>query len=78
MPFEYLLKNLRPGDTILIGPNLVERNIGNGPDQYIFLVTRTNTIEQIGAVNNFCARLSTADRLNSNRFYYDLSIDMEE
>lgn len=76
--FEYLLKNLRPGDTILIGPNLVERNIGNGPDQYIFLVTRTNTIEQIGAVNNFCARLSTADRLNSNRFYYDISIEIDE
>lgn len=76
--FEHLIKNLRNGDTILIGPNLIERNIGNGPEQYIFLVTRTNTIEQIGAVNNFCARLSTADRLKSNRFYYDLSIDMEE
>jgi hypothetical protein len=76
--FERLVKRLKPGDTILMGLNLVELNIGDGPHKFVFLVTRTNQIQKIGDVNNFCARLSTEDRLRGNRFYYDQSIDINE
>lgn len=69
----YLLKHFRPGDTILIGINLVELNIGNGPDEFVFLITRTDQIQQVGGVNHFCARLSTAERLDGNRFYYEIT-----
>ena len=73
--FEDLIKRkLKPGDTILIGPNLVERNIGDGPDEFVFLITRTDQIGKIGEVNHFCAYLSTSDRLQGNRFYFDKSV----
>lgn len=76
--FETLMKRFDPGDTILMGINLLELNQRDGPEQFIFLVTRTNRIQQIGDVNHFCARLSQADRLHNNRFYYDLSIQGKE
>lgn len=71
--FERLIKRFRPGDTILIGINLMELNIGNGPDEFVFLVTRTDKIQQIGGINHFCARLATAERLDGNRFYYEIT-----
>lgn len=76
--FENLIrKRLRPGDTILIGPNLLERNIGDGPYEYIFLIVRTDHVE-VENINHFCARLAETDRLQSNRFYYDMSVDVPD
>lgn len=72
--FEKLIMKFKPGDTILIGVNLVELNIGNGPNEFVFLVTRTDQIQQIGGANHFCARLSTAERLDGNRFYYEITM----
>lgn len=72
--FEKLIKRFTPGDTILIGINLTELNIGNGPDEFVFLITRTDQIQQIGKVNHFCARLATAERLDGNRFYYEMTM----
>lgn len=76
--FERLVKRLLPGDTILIGLNLVELHAGNGPDKFVFLITRTKQIEQIGEINHFCARLAVDERLRGNRFYFDLSVDILE
>jgi hypothetical protein len=68
---ERLVKNLKPGETILIGLNHTELNVGSGPEKFIFLVTQTNRIQQLEGVNHFCALLSAEDRLRTNRFYYD-------
>ncbi len=76
--FEELIKRLNPGDTILIGLNLVELYKGDGPDRFVFLVTRTNQIQKIGDLNHFCARLSTEDRLRGDRIYFDQSISVNE
>ena len=73
--FESLVRRLLPGDTILMGLNLVELKEQDGPEQFVLLVTRTNRIEKIGDVNHFCASLYADDRLRNNRFYHDQSID---
>ena len=73
-----MVKKLRPGETILIGLNQNELKNGDGPRQFVFLVTRTDQIQKIGAVNHFCARLAMAERLRGNRFYYDVSVEPKE
>lgn len=72
---ERLVRDLDAGDTIMMGINLLELDQPKGPDEIIFLVTRTNRIEQFGGVNHFCATLYKDDRLNGNRFYHDESIE---
>jgi hypothetical protein len=71
---ERLVRRLKPGDTLLIGLNLLELNIENGPTKFVFLLTRTNTIELEEKVNHFCTKLATEGRLRNNRFYYDRSV----
>jgi hypothetical protein len=73
-----LVKKLLPGETITIGLNLQQLRAKNGPQQLIFLITRTSEIQQIGAINNFCARLTTEARLRNNLFYYTLSVGPKE
>lgn len=76
--FENLVKKLRPGDTFLIGLNLINLYEDYGPDKFIFLITRTKQIEHIGEVNDFCARLPLDDRLRSNLFYFDQSVELSD
>ena len=75
---ERWVRILQPGETILIGLNLNEIGIGDGPRQIFYLVTRTSQIQKIGYVNHFCARMSTEARLKANRFYYDISVKSKE
>ena len=76
--FEKFDQETNPGDTIPIGLNLVELYKGDGPDRFVFLVTRTNQIQKIGDLNHFCARLSTEDRLRGDRIYFDQSISVND
>lgn len=76
--FVRMVKGFRPGDTILIGLNLRDLNKGYGPEKFVFLITRTKQIHHIGEVNDFCARLPSDDRLRSNLFYFDQSVEIVE
>ena len=76
--FERTLKGFVPGDTILIGLNLVGLHEGYGPEKFVFLITRTKQIKHIGEVNDFCARLPSDERLKSNLFYFDQTVEVVE
>jgi hypothetical protein len=74
--FTEVVKKLQDGDTILIGLNLTKANINDELDHYVFLLTRTDQIHNFGEINNFCAFLADEDRLRSNYFYFDQSINL--
>lgn len=76
--FERTVKRFKPGDSILIGINLQDLNNGYGPEKFVFLITRTKQIKHIGEVNDFCARLPLDERLRSNLFYFDQTIEVVE
>jgi hypothetical protein len=76
--FERTLKKFKPGDSIIMGVDLVDLNKDYGPEKFVFVITRTKQIQEVGGVNNFCARLPSDERLRSNLFYFDQSIDLIE
>lgn len=76
--FERMVRKLRPRDTILVGLNLMGLHEGYGPDKFIFLITNTKQIERVGDVNTFCARLPSDDRLHTNLFYFDQSVELSD
>jgi hypothetical protein len=68
-----LVKKLASGETILIGLNLQQLSLKDGPPQLIFLVTKTAQIKTFDGINDFCGSLAS-NALKNNFFYFDISM----
>ncbi len=71
------IRALYPGDSIIMGLRMQDFKTVNGPDKLVFLITKTNSIQNIGGVNKFCVKFADEERLKGNSFYYEISMESE-